>query len=191
MVESSGKRDAILEAMLDLIVERGFHNAPMSLVSKRARASAGVIYNYFPSKEDIIHALYLRVRAQKRDLLLEGYAPDAPRRDAFKKAFLNAYYFYRKQRREARFLALYENSPYFRDAAPDASATVSPEVAHFMKSFRSHKAGSVLKDLPAEAIDELTFGLASRLAQRQAELKPAALKKIADAVWLAIAEHPQ
>jgi AcrR family transcriptional regulator len=190
MAESSGKRDAILEAMLDLVVERGFHGAPMSAVSKRAGASPGAIYNYFASKEDIIHALYERVRSQKRDVLLGGYLPDAPRHDAFRTVFLNSYRFYRKQSREARFLALYENSPYASDALLDESVAPRPEVTHFMNSFRSHKAGGVLKDLPAAAIDELTFGLASRLAQRPDELKPSDLKKIADAVWLAIAERP-
>ena len=48
------KRDAILDAMLDIVVERGFHDAPMSLVAQRSGASAGVIYHYFASKEDII-----------------------------------------------------------------------------------------------------------------------------------------
>jgi TetR/AcrR family transcriptional regulator, repressor of fatR-cypB operon len=29
------KREAILQAMLELVAERGFHDAPMSLVAKR------------------------------------------------------------------------------------------------------------------------------------------------------------
>lgn len=61
-MHKSDKRETILEAMLDLIVERGFHDAPMSLLAKRSGASAGVIYHYFPSKDDLIHAVYLRVR---------------------------------------------------------------------------------------------------------------------------------
>ncbi len=36
------KREAILNAMLDVVAERGFHEAPMSLVSERSGASAGV-----------------------------------------------------------------------------------------------------------------------------------------------------
>jgi AcrR family transcriptional regulator len=40
------KRNAILNAMLDVVVERGFHEATMSLISERAGASAGVIYHH-------------------------------------------------------------------------------------------------------------------------------------------------
>ena len=39
-------KGAILEAMLDLVGERGFRNAPMRLLAKRSGANAGVIYHY-------------------------------------------------------------------------------------------------------------------------------------------------
>ena len=64
------KRDAILNAMLDIVVERGFHDAPMSLIVQRSGASAGVIYYYFSSKEEIVNALYERIRALKTEALL-------------------------------------------------------------------------------------------------------------------------
>jgi TetR/AcrR family transcriptional regulator, repressor of fatR-cypB operon len=70
------KRDAILNAMLDVVAERGFHEAPMSLIAERSGASAGVIYHHFASKEAIIQALYERVRELKRASLLAGYPPD-------------------------------------------------------------------------------------------------------------------
>lgn len=41
------KREAILHAALDLVVEGGFHTAPMSAIGRRAKASAGVIYHHF------------------------------------------------------------------------------------------------------------------------------------------------
>ena len=64
------KRDAILDAMLDIVVERGFHDAPMSLLSQRSGASAGVIYHYFASKEEIIQALYKHICGLKVEALL-------------------------------------------------------------------------------------------------------------------------
>jgi TetR/AcrR family transcriptional regulator, repressor of fatR-cypB operon len=36
---TSDKRTAILDAMLDLVVERGFHAAPMSTLAKKSGAS--------------------------------------------------------------------------------------------------------------------------------------------------------
>jgi len=63
---------SILQAMLQLVAERGFHDAPMSLVAKRAGTSAGIIYHYFPSKDELIRALYLHVKAKMGRFLIEG-----------------------------------------------------------------------------------------------------------------------
>jgi hypothetical protein len=49
-----GKRDVILIAMLDLVGERGFHDAPMSVLAKKAGVSAGIIYHYSSGKEELI-----------------------------------------------------------------------------------------------------------------------------------------
>ncbi len=106
------KRESIIEAMLDLVVERGFHNAPMSLVAKRARVSAGVIYHYFSSKEDIIHAVFVRNKDLKQRQIMDGYESGAPLKESFCRIFENTYNFYRLNRREARFYELYENSPF-------------------------------------------------------------------------------
>jgi len=46
MAPKKDKEEAILEAMLDLVGEHGFHNAPMSLLAKRSGASVDVIYHY-------------------------------------------------------------------------------------------------------------------------------------------------
>src|ERR1700744_4629996 len=112
MTGKRDKREAILKAMLDLVVERGFHDAPMSLLAKRSGASPGVIYHYFPSKDDLIHAVYQRVKALKHEVLPKGYNDEMTPREAFVLLALNTYRFYRTHRREARFMDQYTNSPF-------------------------------------------------------------------------------
>ena len=70
MTAGKDKREAILQAMLELVAERGFHDAPMSLVAQRAGTSAGIIYHYFPSKDELIRALYLHVKAKMGRFLI-------------------------------------------------------------------------------------------------------------------------
>ena len=77
------KRDAILDAMLDVVVEHGFHEAPMSLIAERSNTSAGLIYHHFASKEEIIQALYERIYALKTASILDGFAPDMDPQQAF------------------------------------------------------------------------------------------------------------
>jgi TetR/AcrR family transcriptional regulator, repressor of fatR-cypB operon len=175
------KRDAILDAMLDVVVERGFHEAPMSLIEKRSGASAGVIYHHFASKEEIIQALYERVRALKRASLLEGYSPDMDAKDALIHVWMNTYHFYRKHFRELRFLDQYETAGFH--CRPDKNSKTDKERAEFERRFRSRSKGGVLNELPPEVIRELTLGLAARLAKQPRKFFPQVLRNVAEKVW--------
>jgi AcrR family transcriptional regulator len=178
------KRDAILNAMLDVVVERGFHEAPMSLISERAGASAGVIYHHFASKEEIIQALYDRIRGLKRASLLEGCSLGMESKDAFIQVWTNAYHFYRKHLRELRFLDQYESAGFL--CVPDTNGPPNHESSEWEQRFRSRAKGGVLNDLPPEVIQELTFGLAARLAKQPRKLSSAVLQTVAEKVWGAI-----
>ena len=183
------KRSAILDAMLDLVVERGFHNAPMSLLAKHSGASAGVIYHYFPGKEALIRAVYERVAAIKRNVILHGYSDSTPAREALLQLWLNTYRFYRTYRKEARFLDQYLNSPFCSSSGAHDSAADNSAVARIYKIFRPRKQGGILKDLPMEAIDSLTLGLAAALAKAPRRFPESTLRAIAETVWRAIADE--
>src|SRR5438270_13551604 len=75
-VQKGEKREAILRAALELVAENGLLHTPMSLISKRSRASAGIIYHYFESKEDLLETLYWRI---KKDMTHTMVAADEPR----------------------------------------------------------------------------------------------------------------
>jgi TetR/AcrR family transcriptional regulator, repressor of fatR-cypB operon len=178
------KRDAILNAMLDVVAERGFHEAPMSLISERSGASAGVIYHHFASKEAIIQALYERVRELKRASLLAGYSPEMDAKEAFILAWTNWYNFYRKHPREMRFLHQYETAGF--TCRPEKAPQHDKQAIEFQRRFRSQSKGGVLNDLPPEVIQELTFGVVERLAREPRKLAPATLRTVAEKMWEAV-----
>ena len=178
------KKEAILEAMLDLVVMRGLHDAPMSAVADRSGASPGVIYHYFPSKDKLIRSLYERVAAMKREAFLEGYSDAAPPREALLKIWLNAYRFYRTHPKELRFLDQYLNSTY----CSAEGETPDPAFSRIFQLMQPRKQGGIMKDLPPEAIESLTLGLASSLARAPKPFSPATLRRVAETVWAAIAD---
>lgn len=182
------KREAIVETMLDLVVERGFHDAPMSLLAKRAGASAGVIYHYFASKDEVIHAVYLHVKSLKLQSMLEGQIPNSSFKQAYLQMYVNAYNFYRTHLRETRFLDLYENSTFCVPTPPTEAVSLQPEIADFMKAFRPKSEGGVLKNLPIAAIYEFAFGTARQLAKKDMVLDSSELKNVALASWAAISD---
>ena len=186
MAKKVDRREVILRAMLDLVVERGFHNAPMSLLAKKSGASPGVIYHYFPSKDDVIHALYKHVDAIKREELLKGYSKKMAPKEALLLVWMNAYWFYRKHRKEMSFLDQYLHSPYCESGEAEAE---DDTVERIKKLNRPKKKGGLMKDLPPEAIHSLTLGLASDLAKAPKEFSKGTLREIADVVWAAIADE--
>ena len=159
----------------------------MAALAKRSGASPGVIYHYFSSKDDLIHAVHERVMSIKHEVLFEGVSADEPPREALLRIWLNAYRFFRSHRKETRFLDQYVNSSYCRsggDAAPDP-----PGIARILKWLQPRKKGGILKDLPPEAVESLTLGLAASLAKSPKAFSTVTLKNVAEAVWKAIADE--
>lgn len=62
MAEQNTKREQILRATLELILENGLQAASMSLISRRAEVPVGTIYRIFPGKEALVNALYQECR---------------------------------------------------------------------------------------------------------------------------------
>jgi AcrR family transcriptional regulator len=71
--KSEETRARILEAALELFLERGYHETTMRAVAERARVAVGNAYYYFDSKEQLIQAFYARTHAEhvaaSRDVL--------------------------------------------------------------------------------------------------------------------------
>jgi TetR/AcrR family transcriptional regulator, repressor of fatR-cypB operon len=174
------KRDAILQAMLEIVVERGFHDAPMSLIARRSGASPGIIYHYFSSKEEIIRALYQGILTLKHEAFLGDFDPDDDPGKVFVEIFVNAYKFHRKHQREMRFCELYEHAGF----ACAAEGGVKDERSlAFAKRFSGKSSGGVLKDWPNDVIEELTLGLVARFAGQQKRIAEPLLREIAQGTW--------
>jgi len=74
----SNKRDQILLATRDLVFEQGLQDVTMSQVAQRAQVGMGTIYNYFPSKEDLVFCLFSEINAAMTEHILQGYDQTQP-----------------------------------------------------------------------------------------------------------------
>jgi len=106
------KRAAVLEAALDLFVERGFHGAPTSLIAQQAGVGVGTIYRYFPSKEELVHSIYNEVHLRFHKRFSERPQEGSSLKDRLTillelllAAFINS-------PRDFRFLEQYHYSPF-------------------------------------------------------------------------------
>ena len=64
--KATNKRDAVMNAALDLFVERGFYGTAVPEIADKAEVGAGTIYRYFPSKEALVNELYRQEKTAVR-----------------------------------------------------------------------------------------------------------------------------
>jgi AcrR family transcriptional regulator len=183
----SDKRAAILEATLDLIAERGFHDTPMSMIAKESGVSAGIIYHYFENKEELIFDLYYEIKRDMFKMAMHGFSEQLPYRQRFINLWLNFLHYHLDHPRETAFLEQFENSPYSQQAHEEVFAD---EINQFMDFVNQGVEAGIFKQLPFQVGVELTFGVAVSLAKQHIdgtiELDEQLIQLTADACWDAV-----
>jgi len=185
--QKKDKREVILRAALELLATNGFQHTPMSLIVKHSGASAGIIYHYFTSKDELIQVLYRGVKAKLGRALLSADIQDLPLGMRFPQFWMRAFHFYVTHPYETAFLEQYESVPDMRmhSANPSEDEAI---LDHLIEEYQSQR---LLKDLPVTVLYELTLGVALRLARQYAagqfDGDEVTLKSIAQACWDAIA----
>ena len=152
------KRSEIIQAALDLIVERGFHGASMAMVAEKADVGAGTIYHYFDSKEALINELYQELEKKVMVTLWEGYPISKPIRERFihlATALLN---YFTAHPLYFRYMEQYHNSPYGVSLRRDKILSKREDRDIFKNLFEQGIAQQIIKDLPLIMLSALAFG---------------------------------
>jgi AcrR family transcriptional regulator len=69
--------EALLDAALEAFADKGFHGASVASIATRAGTSKGLVYAYFPTKEDLLVAV-VRRRLADAVALLDAVPPGPP-----------------------------------------------------------------------------------------------------------------
>jgi AcrR family transcriptional regulator len=73
---SDEKRSALLAAAIALFSENGIDSTPTAAISKAAGVAEGSLFTYFSSKDGLVNALYLELKAELAQALLQGFPRD-------------------------------------------------------------------------------------------------------------------
>ena len=82
-MEHGEKREAVMQAALELVGEHGFHGSPMALIAERAGVAAGTIYRFFDSKDTLIKEIYASLEGQILAAVTLDYPTGRPVRERF------------------------------------------------------------------------------------------------------------
>jgi len=181
------KQTAIFKAALRLIAANGFHGAPMSKVAKEAGVSAGIIYHYFESKDELIEELYKVVKGAFANAVLRDHEPVAPIPQQLRRVMQNAIRYFVAHPDETVFMEQYMRSPYSRmPDDPDVEAQYAPIYAMIDRARQEQ----IIKAMPLPVLYTFTLEVASSVAQKHAagtlDLSDELIDQIIDTSWDAI-----
>jgi AcrR family transcriptional regulator len=141
------KRNSILEATLELVSERGFHDAPMSLIAKNANVGAGTIYRKFENKQALINELFLEIKQRMSAPMLEGFSEGRTTEEIFKRIWRRTFQYCLNHSEEMLFLEQYHNSPFY---TPDTEAATRDTFGPVITMFERAVTAGEIKPMPFE-----------------------------------------
>ncbi|HPH97149.1 MAG TPA: TetR/AcrR family transcriptional regulator [Anaerolineaceae bacterium] len=157
------KRDDILAAAQRLVSQHGFHGTSMSMIAAEAGVGAGTIYNYFPSKDDLMRALFMMIKQDFMQKVMAGVSPDAPLQESFGLMWANIIHYYLDFPDQITFAQQFHHSPYFDRACEEMMNTLlAPLVVPFEKAMSA----GVIRPLPLPVLETFTLDVATSLARR-------------------------
>lgn len=185
--ELTEKQEAVLDATLELIGERGFHGTPMADIAKRAGVGAGTIYRYYASKEELINALYVREKTRVNAEVLGGVHAGLSVRDAIGQIFRNVIAARAASPKRWRFLDQYYNSPFIGDETKRVREQLMAEYVEIIERGVRER---VIRDLPRPVLMAMIFGPIMQLAMasqmQDVTLDDALIDRTVESVWRSI-----
>lgn len=191
---NSDKRADILQAALELIVERGFHAAPMSEIAEKAHVAAGTIYRYFENKDVLISELFQELENKLTAEVLMGSCPlEKPVKEQFFYVFGGVCRYLVMNPLHFRYMEQYFNSPFGISARRDKF--LGKSINHdghdtLIRIFEEGISRQILKDLPIIVLFSLAIGPLLYLIRDHiagfVELDELLILKITEACWDAI-----
>lgn len=189
-MNKSDKRSDILQVALELIAERGFHDAPMSMIAQKAGVAAGTIYRYFESKDALITELHRDLEETIILHLQKKYPAERPIRERFLYLNRELLRYFLAHPLLFSYMEQYSNSPYGVSHRQERLLCKSGNNAILIDIFDQGVEQQILKDLPKPALFALAFGPLSSLIRDHnlgfITLDDLLIEKVTEACWDAI-----
>lgn len=152
---NTDKREAILDAALELFVERGFFGTAVPEIADRAGVGAGTIYRYFESKEALVNAIYRQEKQRFANAVLTDFPTPTTTREQFRVMWLRMAKFATEHTPAFIFLELHHHARYL-DA--ESRAVEQRMTALFTTIVTAAQARHELKAGPPQVLMGLVMG---------------------------------
>lgn len=171
------KQKEILNAALKLFVEFGFHGTPTSKIAKEAGVANGTLFHYYPTKEELILALYKNIKSRLNEHMYAHVNAGDSLEQTFRSIFLNTLDWAQDHKEEYYFVQQFNMSP-FLSLIPKEE--IIRQAKPHLDMIQAGIKNKILKPLPVDFIYNLIsshiYGLSQYLSA--SELSPQKQKKL-------------
>ena len=164
MEATIGKKDRILDAAAQLIVENGLQ-CSMAAIAERAGVATGSLYNYFPSKRAMVLGVYVRVGEQMSRAVVVEHADEVSHEGRIKGYIANYIEFIAVDAERAKLFEYLDNSPEL--SLTDIAATFSGFVDYTRRLFEGARAAGVVREGRAYLLGSFVRGAIRHTIKRR------------------------
>ena len=181
------KRQAILDAALELFADRGYHGTSVALIANKARVGAGTIYRYFADKDVLVNTLYRDWKEALSRALLDDLPGEASPRLLFHHLWSRMVDFTAQHPKVLIFLKFHHHAPYLDQESLMVEARW---MAQFERFFQDLQETQAIKSAPPPLLWGILIGAFIGMQKvffaREVEPSPANLDLAEDICWEAI-----
>lgn len=186
---STVKRDAILNATLELLASCGFHGFSIKQLAAKAGVATGTVYLYFQDRDALIRELHINILQRFAEAMFVDHNPQLPLAEQHHHLCCNLWHFLVKNPSVLLSKAQFDHLPpdVLRSQRDHAWSLFAP----LRDLFATGRHRNQIKDLPDDVLASLSFEPYMFLARQQLigviQIDPARLGEIITASWDAIA----
>lgn len=158
----STKKEAILRATRDLILEHGLQSVSMSQIGKKAGVGMGTIYNYFPTKEDLVNSLFDTLAKAFSDATLSNFDDKAPLMNRFRQLCSQLILYGRDYPHDLLLFSQLNHAPIIQPEIQDYDHGIKATFFHLVEEAQ---ALGVVKPLPAVLLGNMQISFATAIVR--------------------------
>lgn len=181
------KREAIMQAAVDLFAERGFYGTPVPLIAAKANVGAGTIYRYFKDKDHLVNELYRHWKAELFKAIERDLTTDMPLRALFGEIGRRWIGFAMNNRSAYTFLVSHHHAPYLDEETVKMTETMHLK---YMEIFELGRKEQIFKDVKPEVLLAVVSGIIDQIMKEfwsgRFDLTPEMLAMIDEICWQAV-----
>lgn len=160
--EMQDKRAKILDTAFRLISEMGFHGMSMGKLSKVSGVAIGTIYHHFSGKEEMLNLLYLELKSQITQAILDRVDEELPVKEQLWNMWSAIVEYYLENKEAFYFMEQFNNSPYLTQRTLEEREKMVKRKNHIIGNAI---ASGLVRALPEPLLFSLYYGPLSVLVK--------------------------